>query len=76
MEERIRKQREELEKVLNWAEASGWLIKSASLGGVAYTYSVQRNERYPDDRMDWTINIGIEGVVRQVVGNTNMYSSD
>lgn len=76
MEERIRKQKEELEKVLNWAEASGWLTKSKSLGGVAYTYSVYRNERYPDDRMDWVINIGIEGVVRQVVGNTNMYSSD
>lgn len=76
MEERIRKQKEELEKVLNWAEASGWLIKSTSLGGVAYSYSVKRNERYPDDRMDWIINIGIEGVVRQVIGNTNMYSSD
>lgn len=76
MEERIRKQKQEIEKVLNWAEASGWLIKSASLGNVAYSYTVKRNERYPDERMDWVINLGIEGVVRQVVGNTNMYSTD
>lgn len=76
MEVRIKKQTEEMEKVLNWAESSGWLTISKSLGGVAYTYSVYRNERYPDDRMDWVMNLGIEGVVRQVVGNTNMYSSD
>lgn len=76
MTDRIKKQKEEMEKVLTWAEASGWLVPSASLGGVSFTYEVARNARYPDDRMDWAMNISIEGVVRQVVGSTNMYSVD
>ncbi|UOO89172.1 hypothetical protein LVJ82_17275 [Vitreoscilla massiliensis] len=76
MTERIKKQKEEMEKILTWAEASGWLVPSVSLGGVAFTYEVARNIRYPDDRMDWTMNVSIEGVVRQVVGSTNMYSVD
>lgn len=76
MTERIKRQEEEMAKVLSWAEASQWLVPSASLGGMAYTFSVGRNERYPDDRMDWVMNIAIEGVVRQIVGNSNMYSVD
>lgn len=76
MTDRIKKQKEEMEKVLTWAEASGWLVPSASLGGASFTYEVARNARYPDDRMDWAMNISIEGVVRQVVGSTNMYSVD
>lgn len=76
MTERIKRQEEEMAKVLSWAEASQWLVPSASLGGRAYTFSVGRNERYPDDRMDWVMNIAIEGVVRQIVGNSNMYSVD
>ena len=76
MTDRIKKQKEEMEKLLTWAEASSWLVPSASLGGASFTYEVARNARYPDDRMDWAMNISIEGVVRQVVGSTNMYSVD
>lgn len=66
----------ELQRVCERAQASEWLVPSASLDGAAFTYSVRRNSRFPDDQMDTVINLGINGVVRRIFIDTNLYSTD
>ncbi|AUZ05274.1 hypothetical protein ADP71_17470 [Vitreoscilla sp. C1] len=76
MTDAIRAMEDQLQRVCEWAQASDWLVPSASLDGAAFGYVVRPNERYPDDEMDVTINLAINGVVRRIFIDTNMYSID
>ena len=76
MTEAMRAMEDQLQRVCEWAQASDWLVPSASLDGAAYGYVVRPNERYPDDEMDVTINLAINGVVRRIFIDSNMYSID
>lgn len=64
----------EIRAVCDRAYSSKWLVLSSNLGGVAYTYEVFPNERYPDDQMDWKIDLAFDGVVRVIKGSQNMFS--
>lgn len=64
----------EIRAVCDRAFASNWLVESVNLGGAPYGYEVFPNDRYPDDQMDWTINLAFDGVVRVIKGSQNMFS--
>lgn len=65
-----------LKKYLPNCETSKWLTPSVSLGGRSFQFSVAPNEQYPDDRMDVTMDLAVDGVVRQIHISTNVYSRD
>lgn len=76
MSEALELMEREIRAVCERAFASKWLVESGNLGGAAYAYEVFPNERFPDDQMDWTINLAFDGVVRVIKGSQNMFSRD
>ena len=74
MTEAIRSMKRFLEDELQAMAASGWITASTQLGGSPYSYSVAPSERNPEDEMQVTVNIAIDGVVRRIFVSQNMYS--
>lgn len=74
MTEAIRSMKRFLEDELQAMAASGWITASTQLGGSPYSYSVAPSDRNPEDEMQVTVNIAIDGVVRRIFVSQNMYS--
>ncbi|TDR30339.1 hypothetical protein [Hydromonas duriensis] len=55
-------------------DGSNWLTPSAQLNGQSFAFMVAPSERYPDDHIDTTIMLSIDGVVRVVNISTEVYS--
>lgn len=75
MSEAITKATQFTVKTLQMMEASKWLTPSKALGGATYSYIIQPNERYPEDRLEIEISLAINGVVRRVTINQRLYSA-
>lgn len=76
MNDAIRKMQRFCQRTGEEMQASDWLTASESLDGHSFNYVVQRNERYPDDKMDVILNFAFNGVARKIEFTQNMYSSD
>ena len=74
MNDAISKMTRFAEDELRAMQASNWLTPSAQLGGAAYSYVIEPSVRNPEDEMQVTINLAIDGVVRRIFVSQNMYS--
>lgn len=74
MNEALRLMKRFAEEQLQAMQASEWLIPSESLGGKAYQYIIQPSARSPEDEMEVTLNVAINGVVRRIIISENLYS--
>lgn len=66
MSEAIRQAERMLSQYLEDAQSSGWLVPTDELGGFGYAFTVKANTQRPNDVMDVTLTLRVEGCVRQV----------
>ena len=66
MKEAIRMTENFLKELFSASQASGWVKPSSDLGGRAYAYVIQPNERRPLDLMDVAYTLHYEGALRQI----------
>jgi hypothetical protein len=55
-----------LKTTFTGAQASGWIVPSAAMNGLAYQYQVVPNSVNPADQMDVTYTVRYDGVARQI----------
>jgi hypothetical protein len=62
----IKKMNDFLKTTFTGAQASGWIVPSAAMNGLAYQYQVVPNSVNPADQMDVTYTVRYDGVARQI----------
>jgi hypothetical protein len=66
MDRAIKRMNEFLDRTLEAAQASGWLMPTDELNGAAYTFEAKPNAQQPADRMDVAYWARFDGTVRAV----------
>ncbi len=66
MADAIRRMKDFIDRTFGRAESSGWMVKTASLNGQAFQYSVTPNAAMPAERMDVEYWVQYDGTTRVV----------
>lgn len=62
----VKRTNDYLKSLFEGAQAAGWLVPSAEMGGKGFRYEVKPNDVRPYDRMDVSYWLRYDGTVRQI----------